>query len=302
MVEGSLSSAHPRHRPEGFDGQRLLVLPASVLGKLRQEPLFLDLFCTASGYFPYAEGHLVKRRRGIADTILIRVLTGAGWVEGGLRQEVKAGEMILIPPQLPHAYGADERRPWTIEWIHFDGRAAAAFTNLLGAEGEARVMRGDFLGVDFTPFSLVYDTMARGYTPVNLLKISAHVRMILTEIHDRHMSGNPTDAESRVRRSMDWMSTHPAARTTLEALSRAAGLSVPHYCFLFRKLAGYPPMEHLRRLNIQRACELLHTTNLPVGQIAERLGWEDPMHFSRRFRGITGKSPKAWRDDFPRSS
>ena len=284
-----------RRRQEGFPGQHLIVLPFPVRERMRLDPALGDLFVTATGHFPKAPGHYVERINGIADAIMIRVLHGTGWVDTGNRQEAVAGEIIFIPPGIPHTYGSSDMDSWMIEWIHFQGTSVMRFSGLLGATGGVQVLRGDFEGADFPQFSHIYETLEGGYTPLNLLKTAAHLRLILTELYTRLLDGPPSGAEARVRKSMEWMQAHPTARTSLAALAKTAGLSVPHYCGLFRRLAGYPPIEHLRRLNIQRACQMLDTSSLPIGEIAGRLGWEDPLYFSRCFRRVTGKSPKMWR-------
>lgn len=92
------------------------------------------------------------------------------------------------------------------------------------------------------------------------------------------------------------MKRNLAARTTLPDLARAAGLSVPHFSVLFRRATGFPPMEHFLRLKIQRACHLLDTTEMRVSEIATALSWDDPFHFSRVFRRVTGRSPRAYRE------
>jgi len=296
MVADPFSQESPKvPRREGFPGQRLIVLPAPVLERMRADPLLQDLFVTATGHFPNASGHYVERRKGIEDAILIRVLHGVGWIEAGARQEAAAGDVVVIAPKAPHAYGADSHAPWQIEWIHFQGHCAQAFVERLGAKGTALVAHGAGGGVESPPFSAVYEALEKGYTPRNLLRTAAHLRSILTELHTLLLDGAPGGAEERVRKSMEWMLEHPGARTSLAHLAKNAGLSIPHYCGLLKRLAGFPPMEHLRRLNIQRACQLLDTSKLQISEIAARLGWEDPLYFSRCFRRITGKSPRAWR-------
>ena len=70
---------------------------------------------------------------------------------------------------------------------------------------------------------------------------------------------------------------------------------MPHYSDLFRRQTGYPPKDHFLRLKIQRACQLLDTTELRVVEVAEALGWSDAFYFSRCFRKIIGISPRAYR-------
>ncbi|MEI8341880.1 MAG: AraC family transcriptional regulator [Verrucomicrobiota bacterium] len=292
-----INSQHTLRKREGFPGQRLIVLPAPLIAKLLRDPLLRDLCVTATGFFPKAPGHYVERHRGTDDTILIRVLGGTGWVEAGERQRIFAGEFVIIPSGLPHAYGADDADPWTIEWAHFQGASASGFSSLLGAADAPQTLRLDERGMSIPSIALLYEWLERGCTHANLLRASSHLRSALTSLHLAQLTDPSRHSEEAVRRSAEWMRDHLETHPPLSSLAQAAGLSLPHYCALFRRLTGCPPMEHFQRLRIQRACQLLDTTSLRVSEVAALLGWQDPFYFSRCFRKATGKSPKTWRSN-----
>ncbi len=48
-------------------------------------------------------------------------------------------------------------------------------------------------------------------------------------------------------------------------------------------------------MRVSRACALLARTSKPVAEIAYELGFEDQLHFSRRFRQFIGQPPTAYR-------
>jgi len=294
---GKTTSQHSLRRREGFPGQRLVVLPGPLIAKLRCDPLLHDLCVTATGCFPKAPGHYVQRHRGTDDTILIHVLSGTGWLEARERQQIFAGEYVVIPSNRPHAYGADDTDPWTIEWAHFQGASAAAFGALLGATDAPRTLRLDERGIGIPSISLLYEWLERGCTHANLLRSVAHLRSALTALHIAQLTDPGKRSEEAVRQSAEWMRDHLECHPPLSSLVKKAGLSLPHYCSLFRRLTGYPPMEHFQRLRIQRACQLLDTTSLRVSEVAALLGWQDAFYFSRCFRKATGKSPKTWRSN-----
>jgi AraC-like DNA-binding protein len=50
------------------------------------------------------------------------------------------------------------------------------------------------------------------------------------------------------------------------------------------------PGQFITRLRMREACRLLVETDIPVGQIAAAVGYEDPLHFSRRFHQVTADS------------
>ena len=50
-------------------------------------------------------------------------------------------------------------------------------------------------------------------------------------------------------------------------------------------------------LTLERAKELLSTTDVKVGDVATRVGYPDTNYFSKAFRNYTGVTPKEWRND-----
>lgn len=78
-------------------------------------------------------------------------------------------------------------------------------------------------------------------------------------------------------------------------LARSAGLSEEHFVRSFRDAFGATPKRYAQTLLMRRACGLLHATDLPVREIATRLGYGDASTFSRAFRRFTGVSPEPYR-------
>ena len=50
-------------------------------------------------------------------------------------------------------------------------------------------------------------------------------------------------------------------------------------------------------LRMELACQLLEATNIPMGQLAQRLGYTEASAFTRAFRQHTGKPPRLWRKE-----
>jgi len=74
-----------------------------------------------------------------------------------------------------------------------------------------------------------------------------------------------------------------------------ASLSSSRFAAAFKRQMGYPALDFFLRLKMQYAAELLDTTTLSVKEIADELGYEDPLYFSRRFRRIHSLSPAQYR-------
>lgn len=80
-----------------------------------------------------------------------------------------------------------------------------------------------------------------------------------------------------------------------EQMARELGMSLPGFRKKFQKATGLPPGQYQRQIQINKAVELLRQSDLAVGEIAERLGFENVYYFSRFFKKKTGRPPISFR-------
>ncbi len=70
----------------------------------------------------------------------------------------------------------------------------------------------------------------------------------------------------------------------------------------FRETVGCAPGEYLMQWRMRLACRWLETSQLMVGQIVDRLGYQSETAFFRAFRRQTGMSPGQYREQAITSS
>lgn len=285
-------------RAEGFAGERHLVMPGDVALAAGRAAIASDLLPTAAGYFPHAAGHFIRRKAGVEEYIVIFCGDGEGWCRfGGRHWRLKGGEAVLIPRGVAHAYGAARQRPWSIFWVHFRGTRAMDYLRLAELSSREPAMAVDGVGDIALAFEDLLERFQRGYSPAGVVALSAALAGLLALLAEHRLADRPNarDSRARVRASVAFMREHLARPMSLADFSRAAGLSVPHYCALFRKVHGSPPQAFFLRMKIQEACQALATTDEPVQSIAARLGFGDAFYFSRLFRKIQGRPPRDYR-------
>lgn len=81
----------------------------------------------------------------------------------------------------------------------------------------------------------------------------------------------------------------------LADLAAVANVSPGHLIRLFRKHEALTPMQYLWRYRVERGIDLLRTTGLAIGEIAERCGFKTSYHFTRMVKSNKGRSPKVIR-------
>jgi AraC-like DNA-binding protein len=283
---------------EGFPGQRIVVLPRRVVAGALEHPLLRTLVPTDVGFFPHAAGHMRERMSGVDQAIFIYCTQGHGWCElAGQRHEIQPGELLVIRPEVPHAYGADERQPWTISWVHAAGLNVSFYLNELGVSPDRPVL---YLGQNpqlLALFEELIDIVEHGYTPAHLLYASqtlAHLIGLMIWHRQQNWRGDP-DPKQKIAQSIAYMKQNLAKPLRVSTLATLTNLSPSHFTALFKRETGYAPIDYFIRLRMHQACQLLDTAHMNVKEIANALGYEDPFYFSRIFKSVNETSPTEYR-------
>lgn len=298
MIAPMSTAPEPPRVDEGFPGQRCIVLPRPVVRQALAKPLVGDLLPTDIGHYPAAAWHHVDRPGGAPQLILIHCVRGQGWSRiRGRRHTIGPGQTLLIPPHEPHGYGAAELHPWTIWWFHVAGRKIGEFQRLLDANALSPVFD---TGEDASLgplFEEILHTLAEGYTASNLLLASLTVGLLLGRLalSRRDHALHSRSTEERLEQAVAYMHRRLNGQVALPELASVANLSPSHFAALFKRKTGYSALDFFLRLKMQRACQLLDNTSLPIKSVAEQVGFTDPLYFSRRFRQIHGCPPLQYR-------
>lgn len=81
---------------------------------------------------------------------------------------------------------------------------------------------------------------------------------------------------------------------TLEKIAAHLNLNPNYLCTMFRQYTGQSIFTHLTHVRIEHGARLLQTTDLPVSEIAALSGFRSECLFYRKFKEITGMTPKTY--------
>jgi len=84
-------------------------------------------------------------------------------------------------------------------------------------------------------------------------------------------------------------------------LAESVGVSVSYLHHLFKKETGTSLAKYTKDLRLEKACELLETTNLSVKEIRTKTGLTGKLHFYRDFKQKFGLSPTEYRKSYRNS-
>lgn len=203
----------------------------------------------------------------------------------------------MIPPEISHAYGADRVRPWSIHWYHAKGALVGGFLKELEVCVDRPVIR---IGADAQMLALFEEALGaveHGYSTQQLLGASHALAHLMTVLIREQRSGRheQPSVQQRIAQTIAYMKQHLNQSVQLDALAAIANLSRSRFVELFKQQAGYAPIDYFIRLRMHRACQLLDTTNTSIKEVANTLGYADPLYFSRVFRSVNEVTPTEYR-------
>ncbi len=206
---------------------------------------------------------------------------------------LKAGDMFLLFPGEWHTYHPDARTGWKSHWIGFKGR------NM-----DDRVKAG-FLTVEKPIYHIGYSAeiehlYRRAYEAA--IEEAAYSQQVMAGIVNNliglmyslerniELGKNQTQvnmvnkARLRIRESLE-------SNLTIQQVAEEMGVSYSNFRKLFKEYTGLSPATYQQELRLQRAKELLTTTDYSIKEIAYRLNFESPDYFSAKFKAKMGCKP-----------
>ena len=207
--------------------------------------------------------------------------------------KIKAGDMFLLFPGEWHSYHPDPKKGWKSYWIGFKGRnmddrVKAGFlstTKPIYHIGYSFVIEGLYkrayeAALEEAAYSqqlmagIVNNLIGMMYSlerNIELGKNQQHVDMI-------------NRARLRIRESLE-------SPLTIQQVAEELGVSYSNFRNLFKEFTGLSPSTYQQDLRLQRAKEMLTTTDYSIKEIAYRLNFESPDYFSSKFKAKMGCKP-----------
>lgn len=128
---------------------------------------------------------------------------------------------------------------------------------------------------------------------------SLPVARLLEAVADRADAALPPRAAGRGFGRADelvrHLHEHQRQRLSVTAACRAVGLHPVYGASLFKQATGFTILDYLRRLRVNRACELLASTDLKIADVGTQAGFSTTSRFYEAFAKLAGCRPQEFR-------
>lgn len=231
----------------------------------------------------------------------------------GLRFEYNTGDIFLLTPEDAHAF---EIQSTTIfSFIKFSEQVFFDLIENPHAKEAVNSIKNAILNTNNPIGSVVTDATDKAHL-FHLLKVIQHefrndapyqhaiVLAIFKAIMlylARHRNGSeaiPIRGNDRLQALLSYIRLHAldAEKMKISALAATFHLSEYYISAYIKKHTGLSLQHYVIQIKLKQAEQLLLQKNFTVGEIANRLGFNDSSHFNKLFKKHKGVSPTAFRN------
>jgi len=126
----------------------------------------------------------------------------------------------------------------------------------------------------------------------------AHLTLLLVEVARLSadvVGGLRLSDEPLLARVFGFIEQHYNEPISLKDVARAVNLSASHLTTVVGRKTGRTVLGWIVERRLAEARRLLVETDIAVGEVGRRVGYEDPAYFARSFRRAYGITPLSWR-------
>lgn len=238
-----------------------------------------------------------------ADLQLVIMDSGSVQIDtDGAEVRLRPGQISCQWPGFREMYHFDRNHSSSHRWISISPRDGRTVQKMLSLRQtipntgiETPMMRGLFDVIRRGPEGLVNGIVDPGYDRswpnvkalLAVAYLTAYVDQTESQLQDREHMSWPQPLQKLAR----FIEQNYENSLALSDLAEAASVTPSHLIRLCRKHNQSTPMKWLWTVRVDRGHYLLKYSGLTVAEIAYRVGFSSPYHFSRVFRDRMGMAP-----------
>lgn len=242
----------------------------------------------------------LQPRRVFGHFALVLLTQGQGFfiAAGHSRAAVRAGDILVLFPDLWHSYGPEPGESWQEHFLVFDGPVFDLWRQTGRLDPSRPIIRTGDPDTWDRRFGGARLKAGTADPAAGLIEV-CRLQQILADLYAGYVvpgaRGPGRDLRSRVTALLD---TNPAPALRTAEIARRLGDSSESFRKRFKRGTGEALGAFLRRRMMAEASRQIIGTDDTCRAIAERLGFCDEYYFSRAFKQATGYSPLQYRRTF----
>ncbi len=238
------------------------------------------------------------RPRGRLDFQLLYIASGKAHFHFDGREEiVTAGHMVLYRPKEPQKYEYYGEDQTEVYWVHFTG---GNVTNILRSYGLTQDKKVFYCGsgIEYQTIfrNMIHELQMCRADYESMLEM--YLRQIFIMIHRYFLTTTRTEnahVVEEIDKATLYFNEHYNEDISIDEYAENNHVSVSWFIRNFKHCTGITPMQYILSKRIYNAEILLQDPTYNITEIAQIVGYNNPLYFSRIFKKAKGLSPSEYR-------
>jgi len=114
-------------------------------------------------------------------------------------------------------------------------------------------------------------------------------------VTDKKTEGTESTESTVVTETIRYLKSHYKEHAVLHGFCEKHHYSIQYISRKFKQETGFTVLEYLQKIRIEKCCELLSRSDMPIQEIAHEIGYDDMKFFHKVFRRMLHMSPGEYR-------
>lgn len=265
-----------------------------------------DAVSTETDFFVHCSGHyrlvsrecfITDRRNGTPNYQLLYVADGRTKFQiQGKMHTVSRGCCVLYRPYEPQYYEYHLSDHADVYWIHFSCDDRHPLLKQTGMDSGAVYEVGshsDYVRL-FERIILELQLKKEYFSESNTMRLQ-ELLLLMARNRDRYSNPDFYTYYPQVEEAIRRFQQSPEANFTIKEYAKENKLNYYRFIDSFTRITGMAPRQYIISIRMSKARELLDNEAFSVADVAQLVGYENPLYFSRIFKKAVGMPPTEYR-------
>lgn len=238
-----------------------------------------------------------SHRNSLDSFLIVFVEKGEGVFHySGKDYYVKENDLVFINCQKDYFHISDDKHPWTLKWIHFNGPNIGSYFDIYINENNSILINNFNIQEFSTHFNELRSKADRNELEIEFT-ISLLINQILTSLINSIFNNNLTIQKKyfKIEALKEYIDQNFKDKLTLDFLADKFFISKYHMSREFKKKFGVTINTYINIKKITYAKECLRFTDLTIQHISNEINIHDNSYFNKLFKKVEGIPPSSYR-------
>ncbi|RRD96435.1 AraC family transcriptional regulator [Clostridiales bacterium COT073_COT-073] len=252
-----------------------------------------DLYLVHCGHQVCVPGYTYQHKTR-TDFHLHFVLEGKGIFRTDKKEyQLIKNDIFLLLPETSFYYAADEEEPWEYIWIAFNGEIALRSLAMIGLSYEQPVIHSAVPVRNYLPYItrlLSYHELSRSNYLMRVGILYEVLAELMAAQNKTPSKGYKYPKEAYYHYAIKYINAK-YTEVTVKEVAAHIGITSRYLANIFKEMSEVSPKEYIMDKRMKHAENLIINSDLQIQEIANIIGYSDPLAFSKIYKSYFGQSP-----------